>query len=240
MNVFIVVCVILMLVGFLVALFPPLISFLAYCLSLFIIFILLVICIVFILLYRKDKKSLLKLIIIGFLLVVYLWKSYPVYNYIHSRNEVKKSMQTKFGNYYKVLGLSQKRVAAENITCDYVFDVKVNDTMNVTFQAAYCDTGIIATDFTVVNNYFDHCLPIYLKQYNELANKNLVFSSDVSHFLNDEAVFHYSTEEEKQEIREFINYLKTRAESNNSLKVHDDIKNIDHYISLSDENILAD
>ena len=136
-------------------------------------------------LFVKQKKNVVKTILnlfISLILVVIIMINYNKvfdslkkkgYLYTNNYKKVKENLDITFKNNYKILGVKGKNIKINDTTCEYVYDVNLNDNSDIIFQAYYCPFGYFGSfSYSFSNNYEYYYLPYYLnlyKKYNDVT-----------------------------------------------------------------------
>jgi len=168
-------------------------------------------------------------VIIYILYVIYLPNIYHfTRGYYLVNNHLKE-----YKDSGKVIGVDKKNYRfGGNDSCSYTFNVKLNDSSNIVFQAGYCEIGSMWTDYGTVDNYDHYYLPYYYDMYkkNNKASFRLVVNND--EFLTIPCEIHYTNDQ----IAEVCNFLKYLDEKNNGedyqIEMYNDEEN-DYYIANS-------
>lgn len=119
-------------------------------------------------------------------------------------------MHQLFNNNFKIIGLSHKNIEDhEGIYCKNVFDVKLNDSSNITFQAGYCDVGTMWTNYDVIHNYNYYYIPYYYNLYKNNHYTTIKMEINDNNYFDSKIKFIYNYEN-IDEMYEFIMYLKEK------------------------------
>ena len=161
--------------GILAGFLPPTICWLVYDAA----FIAAIASIILIILgqFTRNKNISTKIICIV-MLVFFLLFSKELFIFIHNYSEVKKDLEKgQFANKYKILKVKKEHVESSKdlFECDYIFDIQLNDGMNIIYQTSYCRVDSFWTSYSVIDNYIDRYIPYYLDSYNKTNSTNLKF-----------------------------------------------------------------
>ena len=195
---------------------PLIVGEITYILILTIILSTLVFSIMKLIINRKQKNNWKRLIviIISMLLLIFciskfdqVFTSLDNSNYLFSWNyhKVKEETQKQFKNNYTIQGLYKKNVEMYNdVTCKYVYNINLEDNTNITFQAYYCDFGLMWPSYSYNHNYIHYYLPYYYNLYKN--NHQVTFKIDMGENIYSipTIIYNYSNESETEN---FINYL---------------------------------
>lgn len=192
------------LVGFL----PSIISFLAfgliYLFNIVLFLVFFVILLSSLKLLKHDKKQVIinsLCVIISFITIFF---SYGVYNLTHNYSLVNNYLKEKFGSSYHIKGLSDKKdLFKSNYKCDYYFEVYLDDSTDIVFEAGYCLTSSSAfPSYDVVINYGDYYIKYFYDNYKKHNSASFKFEKK-----DDNLVISYN-ENNVKEVYDFMEYIK--------------------------------
>ena len=153
--------------------------------------------IAFVFIFKNKKDKILSLISVLLLLLFIIYgEKFTVF--IHERHEVKKYLDDKFANNYKIKGVHDDKYKKSN-EYNFSFDVEVNDKYNTNFVAMYTDTGSGLPHLEVVTDYVINYVSNY---YNEYKKSNNV-KFDLNHKYNYFEIVYNSSD--RNDVVEFIN-----------------------------------
>ena len=162
----------------------------------------------------KKKFNIVHLIIL-ILFLIDLGGYFFFYNLERGYNEVNHSLKSDFNNY-KIVGIKDsfmKQVDKDNsnvyVKCNYVFDIKLDDSKDVTFQAGFCSLPGGITNYEVKNSYNENYLKYYFDKYKKENNTSLKMTVGDNYFLIDQVELHCDNSN-VNEVEDFIKYLKSK------------------------------
>ena len=204
---------------FLSIVFPPVLSFLTFYGFLFLSFVLAVSCFILFIIMLYSKKKYIWYLITVFVFVSYLLFLLPRYSYLRGRYLVSKHLKNDYKVSGKVMGVKAKDYDFNDYnSCDYVFNVKLNDGENVVFQSGYCDVGTMWTSYDVIDNYSHHYIPHFYDIYKKSHNVNFKLDTRKDDFSWDNDVIKYNGDDLK-DVCDFIYYLDEHMKSDYSIEV---------------------
>ena len=168
-------------------------------------------------LFVNRKNGIFKIIVslvISLILVVGMVISYDRvfdsfkgkgYLYTVNYKKVKNGLDNNFKDGYKVIGVRGKNVeVTEDTTCEYVYDVSLNDDTDIVFQAYYCPFGNMSISKSFSSNYDYYYLPYYLDLYNKNSNTNIRLEENDDIYSNHIIIYNNSN---KEDVTKFLYYF---------------------------------
>ncbi len=192
----------------------------------------------------QKKFNFVHVIILGFFLIN-IGGYYYLYNLERGYNEVNSYMKETYDNY-EIVGINKvglhERINGDAYgnfaDCKYVFDVKLNDNKNITFQSAYCSLPSFMTYYNVTDSYDNNYLKYYFDEYMKNNNTSLRLETSKYYFLHDQLKIHFNNNN-YEEIEDFIKYLESNDKHKYSIIFVND-SNDKNYIYYNNDHIFEE
>lgn len=191
-------------------------------------------------LFVNQKKNVVKIILnllISFILVVIIVIDYNKvfdslknkgYLYTNNYKRVKESLDITFKDNYKILGVKDKNIKINDTTCEYVYDVSLNDNSDIVFQAYYCPFGYFSFSYSFSNNYEYYYLPYYLNLYRKY--NDVTFRIENSDDIYSDPTIIYNNYN-RDSVTNFLNYYDDNsAFKRYQIRIMNEDTNSSHYI----------
>jgi len=194
---------------------------------------------VIIILSTQKKFNYVHVIILA-LFIIDIGGYYYFYNLERGYNEVNNYMKNNYSDY-KIIGIKEafleqrdpEDIYGSFASCNYVFDVKINDNTNNVFQAGYCNLPGIFPVYEVVDTYDDKYIKYYLKEYNKENNSSLKLELDDNYFLYNSVILHFNNTNYK-ELFDFIKYLQLKDKHRFNILLKNDDIDREYYYNRND------
>ena len=186
-------------------------------------------------LFVNQKKNVVKIILnllISLILIVIIMINYnKVFESLKNKGYLCKTIDsffTSFKNNYKILGVKDKNIKINDTTCEYVYDVSLNDNSDIVFQAYYCPFGYFSFSYSFSNNYDYYYLPYYLNLYRKY--NDVTFRIENSDDIYSDPTIIYNNYN-RDSVTNFLNYYDDNsAFKRYQIRIINEDTNSSHYI----------
>ena len=196
------------------------------------------VCVINSLFQKKERKNNIIIFII-FIISFFIYNN--LYNFERGFYTVYLNMKNTYKNF-KIVGidkmnLDEGQMSGYNyIKCKYMFNVKLKDESNITFQSGYCNmSGFIPTT-GVIDNYDYYYIPYYYEQYKKSNNISFKLEKGNNKYDYENFKFIYNNDN-SNELYNFIKYLKNKINDKNYyFKIYNESTKVFNHVSLDNDN----